>query len=279
MRGTGHLDKLYHRSSNSSSGRSSNSDSGSSDGSSGNNNKGGVVCEYWARLTLDSAPFDGAPAEAWMQYTLRPSSSSSPSPSSSSLDVAMSLVIAGKVPRFNEAAFLLFGTAPPPLPAPSSAPSPAVVPPACDYWSMSKLGHTVGFDEVIQGGSATVHAADTVSCRSTRVGGVDRVGHVEEGGSQGDSGEKREGGERGEKVDMLITSLDAPVVSPFNASRPPTVLLNNQEDRFTAEDVTGAAFNLVRTTLVQCNKSIFSVATHMYTESLAYDILHRNAET
>ena len=74
---------------------------------------------------------------------------------------------------------------------------------------------------------------------------------------------------------MMITSLDAPVVSPFNASRPPTVLLNNQEDRFTAEDVTGAAFNLVRTTLVQCNKSIFSVATHMYTEALAYDILHR----
>jgi hypothetical protein len=131
---------------------------------------------------------------------------------------------------------------------------------------MSKLGHTVGFDEVIQGGSATVHAADTVSCRSTRVGrGVERVGHVEGGGDQGDqgdqggeggegdSGEKRErgkrgkrGGRRGEKVDMLITSLDAPVVSPFNASRPPTVLLNNQEDRFTAEDVTGAAFNLVR---------------------------------
>lgn len=79
-------------------------------------------------------------------------------------------------------------------------------------WSMTKLGHKVGMDESVPGGSAVTHSVDSVM--------------------YGDA--------------AVITSLDAPVMSPINKqlANKPTVLLNDQQVKVEASDITGAGFNL-----------------------------------
>eukprot|EP00746_Dinoflagellata_sp_MGD_P141745 gnl/MRDRNA2_/MRDRNA2_74805_c0_seq1.p1 gnl/MRDRNA2_/MRDRNA2_74805_c0~~gnl/MRDRNA2_/MRDRNA2_74805_c0_seq1.p1 ORF type:complete len:160 (+),score=33.17 gnl/MRDRNA2_/MRDRNA2_74805_c0_seq1:76-555(+) len=78
-------------------------------------------------------------------------------------------------------------------------------------WRMRKLGSYVGFNEVVRGGNPHLHAVDSVEVMRTE--------------------------------DVIeIQSLDAPVISAFNGSRPPTVLMDRQMEQMTG--TTGVAFNL-----------------------------------
>lgn len=79
-------------------------------------------------------------------------------------------------------------------------------------WTLTKLGSEVPFDDVVRGGSSGVHAADAAVLRR-----------------------------RADGTALAVDSFDAPVLAPI-ADRPPSVLLNYQEEP--ATDVTGVAFNL-----------------------------------
>jgi len=83
------------------------------------------------------------------------------------------------------------------------------------YWSMSKLGSSVGFDQVVQGGSRMQHGADSVFCMG--------CGAMQK-----------------------ITSLDSPLLSPILSRLEdfPSVLLDNVQDVIAENDVHGVAFNL-----------------------------------
>ena len=82
-------------------------------------------------------------------------------------------------------------------------------------WGMQKLMSDVTFDDIVAGGSTGVHAADHVTWK------------------------KQSGG-----IMATIDSIDAPVLSPISALRPPSVLLNDQETLQRGSDIEGVAFNL-----------------------------------
>ena len=146
-------------------------------------------CEFWAHVELTNVG-DGAPTQpSWLHYTVQ----------SDKVDVQ--LLILGKVPtRFNEAAWLAVEEHP-------HNPQHSVA------WGLTKLGMPLSFEQVVEGGSPRLHAADSAWLRA-------------------------------DSRAWTITSLDAPVVAPVTAALAPSVLMNDQMTRVQASNVRGVAFNL-----------------------------------
>ena len=140
------------------------------------------------------------PSSAWTRYQLIRDADAQPR-------AMVTLVVLGKVPtRFNEAAWFGF-----------SSEDEA----AGGHWSMTKLGHSVSFDEVVAGGSPGVHAIDVATFTPTTTRGTTVA-----------------------NKQITVDSLDAPVIAPISRGRPPSALLNTQEVPMREGDVNGVAFNL-----------------------------------
>ena len=156
-------------------------------------------CDFWVRLRMVGAG-DGLPSSAWTRYQLIRDADAQPR-------AMVTLVVLGKVPtRFNEAAWFGF-----------SSEDEA----AGGHWSMTKLGHSVSFDEVVAGGSPGVHAIDVATFTPTTTRGTTVA-----------------------NKQITVDSLDAPVIAPISRGRPPSALLNTQEVPMREGDVNGVAFNL-----------------------------------
>ena len=119
-------------------------------------------CDFFAQLTVSG---DGAPTEVWLRYALSPPMASAASratndaPAASSRSIEITLSILGKAAtRFNEASWLSFreDTSSREAVWPAAAAEAvtgeggAVASAAAASWRMTKLAHSVGFDEVVQ---------------------------------------------------------------------------------------------------------------------------------